>query len=59
LPGDADKDGAVTKAEATAGVAKMAARIDANSDGTLTKDELGRGCRGHGRHHRSPRSDAE
>jgi len=56
LPGDADKDGAVTKAEATAGVAKMAARIDANGDGTLTKDELGRG---HGRHHRGPRSDAE
>jgi len=56
LPGDADKDGAVTKAEATAGVAKMAAHIDANGDGTLTKDELGRG---HGRHHRGPRSDAE
>jgi Ca2+-binding EF-hand superfamily protein len=54
LPGDADKDGAVTKAEATAGVAKMAARMDANGDGKLTQDELGRG---HGCH-RGARSDS-
>ncbi len=51
LPGDADRDGVVTKAEATAGAQDLAKKLDANGDGKLTKDELahghGFGPRGH------------
>lgn len=36
---DANKDGAVTKAEATAGALKHFDMIDANKDGTVTPDE--------------------
>jgi len=56
LPGDADNDGAITKAEALTGVQKMAKHIDANGDGTLTKDEFGRG---HGRRHQGTRADVK
>jgi Ca2+-binding EF-hand superfamily protein len=47
LPGDADNDGAVTKAEAVAGAQKFTQKLDANSDGKLTQDEL---VKGHGWH---------
>lgn len=47
LPGDADNDGAVTKAEAVAGAQKFTQKLDANSDGKLTQDEL---VKGHGHH---------
>ena len=59
LRGDVDQDGAVTQAEALAGVTKKLARMDANGDGTLTQDELGHGRRG--RHHseRGAHSDVE
>jgi len=43
LPGDADHDGVVTQPEASLGVQKMMQRLDTNSDGKLTPDELGRG----------------
>lgn len=46
LPGDADKDGAVTKAEAVEGAQKFTQKLDANSDGKLTQDELAK-RRGH------------
>ena len=51
LPGDADNDGSVTKAEAVAGAQKLVAHMDKNGDGSLTKDELGHGRGGHGCHH--------
>ena len=40
LPGDADGDGVVTKAEAVAGADKMAKKLDTNGDGKLSQDEL-------------------
>jgi Ca2+-binding EF-hand superfamily protein len=46
LPGDADNDGAVTKAEAVAGAQKFTQKLDANSDGKLTQDELAKKGRG-------------
>lgn len=48
LPGDADNDGAVTKTEAVAGAQKFTQKLDANSDGKLTQDELAK--KGHGWH---------
>lgn len=58
LPGDADGDGVVTKAEAVSGAAEFAKRIDADGDGKLTKEEFkamrGKHHRGqHGHHGRS------
>jgi len=50
LPGDADGDGAVTKAEAVSGAAKLAKRLDADGDGKLSKDEFTRHGRGHHKH---------
>lgn len=47
LPGDANGDGAITKAEALTGVQQMSKKLDANGDGKLTQDEL---SRGHGMH---------
>ncbi|HEY6882084.1 MAG TPA: EF-hand domain-containing protein [Polyangiales bacterium] len=53
LPGDENRDGVVTKAEAVAGAQKWAKKIDANGDGTLTKEEFmsARPHHGHGPHH--------
>jgi len=42
LPGDADRDGVLTKAEAVSGAQSLAKKLDQNGDGKLTKDELGR-----------------
>lgn len=46
---DADNDGKISKVEATAMGEKMFARMDSNSDGVITKDEV-KGHH-HGRHH--------
>jgi Ca2+-binding EF-hand superfamily protein len=51
LRGDTDNDGAVSKAEATAEAAKIAARMDADGDGKITQEEL---ASGHGGHHAGP-----
>lgn len=60
LPGDENQDGVVTKAEAVSGSEQWAKKIDANGDGTLTKEEMmqahphhgGRGFhKGHGPRH--------
>lgn len=65
LPGDANEDGVVTKEEARTGAQQLAKHIDANGDGKLTQDELGRGRghhfggRGHGRGHGHGAPDAE
>jgi Ca2+-binding EF-hand superfamily protein len=48
LPGDSNGDGVVTKAEAQADVQTMLKKLDTNSDGKLTKDELDKGPMGHG-----------
>jgi len=44
LPGDTDEDGSISKAEASANVQKLVKHIDADADGKLTKEELGRGA---------------
>jgi Ca2+-binding EF-hand superfamily protein len=46
---DADSDGKISKAEAIALGDKMFARMDVNSDGVVTQEELGQGR--HGRRH--------
>jgi EF hand domain-containing protein len=51
LPGDADRDGTLTKAEAVADAQKLAKRIDANSDGKLSADELQHARPGPQHHH--------
>lgn len=56
LPGDADGDGVVTKAEAERGAAEFAKRIDADGDGKLTKEEF-KALRG--KHHRGRHGDHE
>jgi len=43
LPGDTNKDGAVTKEEAVAESQKLAKRLDADGDGKLSQQELSRG----------------
>lgn len=56
LPGDENNDGVVTKAEAVAGSQKWAKKIDANGDGTLTKEELKAAHPHHGHgFHKGPR----
>jgi Ca2+-binding EF-hand superfamily protein len=47
LPGDADGDGAITKAEALAGAQQMAKKLDADGDGKLSQQELTRGHAAH------------
>jgi Ca2+-binding EF-hand superfamily protein len=51
LPGDENQDGVVTKAEAITGSQKWAKKLDANGDGTLTKDELAKAHPHHGHGH--------
>ena len=50
LLGDADGDGAITKAEAVAGIQQMAKKLDANGDGKLTQEELAQAHGMHGGH---------
>jgi Ca2+-binding EF-hand superfamily protein len=56
---DGNGDGKVDRAEVGQAAARQLARLDRNGDGSLTSDELGRGGRGHGRHHRAPQQDAK
>jgi Ca2+-binding EF-hand superfamily protein len=61
LPGDADNDGVVTKAEAQAGLDAMVQKLDADSDGKLTQEELshGRGHHGAGKGKECARPEAK